>query len=427
MNQMNTTGIEQQNQFEMAGPEPKKNGRTKAPFFLGLALGLMAGCAVMYFALLQFGPGSGLLSGDGKSAMNMETAYKIQGLEEAIDMYYYKADEVTRSQKEEGIYKGLIRSLGDPYSVYYTEEEARELDSSLSGTYYGIGAYLSMDTQSNLPKISGVIEGTPAEEAGLMTNDIIYKIDGESTQGLDLDEVVKRVRGKEGTTVDLTLLRDGEIDPIEARIRRAKVDSPTVSSEVLEDTDGIGYIQITEFDDVTSGQFSTHLKKLYDENIRGLIIDLRDNPGGSVDAATAVAGELLPEGLVFYMEERNGKRTDYRCDGKHEIRIPLAVLVNENSASAAEILSGAVQDSGKGLIIGTRTYGKGVVQSVFSLNDGSGLKLTVADYYTRNGNNINGIGITPDMEVELDTEAYVDKGEDNQLEKAIEEIGKMAD
>lgn len=385
----------------------KTGGSTIKGFILGVVVTVAvgaAGCAYLMFSASD-------------SAINTASMQKLQMLERQINAKYYQADSLTTEQLEDGMYKGLLESLDDPYSTYYTAEEVEDLAQSLEGTYSGIGAYISTDQDTNYAKISGVIADSPAEAAGLLANDIIYKVDGEDTFGLSLDEVVSRVRGEKGTDVTLTIARSGETDYLEFTITRDDVDSPTVSSQVLDDD--IGYLQITEFDGVTTNQFKKELQSLYDENVKGLIIDLRNNPGGDVDVVTAIANEIIPEGLVFYMEDRDGKRTEYTADGKNAITIPLVVLVNGNSASASEILTGAVQDSGCGTVVGTQTYGKGVVQSVYSLLDGTAVKLTIANYYTRGGNNINKVGITPDVEVELDAEQYLKDGTDTQLQTAI--------
>lgn len=404
---LNGVSMEQAAVDAPAGRRNKNRGSTVKGFILGVVT-----------TLIVIGVGYAvILASSGDSAVNTATMQKLMMLENQIKSKYYQADSVTSEQLEDGLYKGLLESLNDPYSTYYTAEEVEELAQSLEGTYSGIGAYISTDQDTSYAKISGVIADSPAEAAGLLANDIIYKVDGEDTYGLSLDEVVSRVRGEKGTDVTLTIAREGEIDYLEFTITRDDVDSPTVSSEVLDD--GIGYLQITEFDGVTTNQFKEALQGLYDQDIKALVLDLRNNPGGDVDVVTAIANEIIPEGLVFYMEDSDGKRTEYTADGKDAIEIPLVVLVNGNSASASEILTGAVQDSGCGTVVGTRTYGKGVVQSVYSLMDGTAVKLTIANYYTRGGNNINKVGITPDIEVELDAEQYLKDGTDTQLQQAI--------
>ena len=355
--------------------------------------------------------------------VNEDSMEKLEAIEEVIDEYYYKDEDIDTTAMIDGMYAGVVDALNDPYSVYYTAEEWNQLMQETEGIYYGIGAYLSIDPTTTLAKISGVIAGTPAEEAGLRENDIIYMVDGESVQGMELTEIVSRVKGEENTTVHLTIVREGETDYLEMDVTRAKIESPTVTYEMYDN--GVGYIRITEFDDVTVNQFTTAMDSIKEADAKGLILDLRSNPGGSLSAVVDIARQMLPKGLIVYTEDKNGKREEYTCDGKQELQIPLVVLVNGNSASAAEILSGAIKDYGIGTLIGTTTFGKGIVQRILPLTDGTALKLTISAYYTPNGNNIHGIGIEPDIACELDNEAYYNDGIDNQLEKAKEEMDKM--
>ncbi len=235
------------------------------------------------------------------------------------------------------------------------------------------------------------------------------------------DEIVSRVKGPENTSVHLTMIREGAADYIEADITRKIINAPTVNSEMIDER--IGYLQISEFYNVTPGQFDQALAELRDQGAKGLIIDLRGNPGGTVTAVTEIAGRMLPEGLVFYMEEKDGKRTEYTCRGA-DFDMPLVVLVDGYSASASEILSGAIQDAGIGTIVGTQTFGKGIVQNIYPLDDGTAIKLTVAKYFTRNGQDIHKVGITPDVVVEFDSEAYQKDETDNQKDKAVEILTK---
>lgn len=397
----------------------KKNNEGTAIFLIGLAVGI----ALSLIVLLVASGGKLFVLTNGDSVVTSKTIQKINGLTSLIDESYYKADEVTEEQLQDGLYKGLVEALDDPYSVYYTKDEIEELEESISGTFSGIGAYVSADETTGYPMIVSVIEGSPAEEAGLLSGDILYEVDGESLQGVDLDVAVSKIKGEEGTSVHLTIVRSGEADYLEFDIVRAQVDSETVYGEMLEDD--IGYIQITEFDDVSCDQFVPILEELIEEGMEGLILDLRDNPGGTVDSVTDIAEYLVPEGLVFYMEYPDGTREEYEVDGEQAVDVPIVVLINGNSASASEILSSAIQDSGAGILVGTTTYGKGVVQTIYSLSGDSGaVKLTTAQYYTRNGHDINEVGIEPDVEVELDAEAYLEDGTDTQLEEAINEIKK---
>lgn len=344
---------------------------------------------------------------------------KIALLKETINNYFY-LDEVSDEDLDNGMYKGLVEALDDPYSEYYTTDELNDLMSSTEGIYYGIGAYVSLDTKTSLPKISGVIAATPAEAADLRADDIIYEVDGTSTYGLSLSEAVALIKGEEGTEVTLTIVREGEDDYLYKTVKRARVESPTVEYEMLdEDT---AYIRITEFDVVTTDQFADALATVRGSGMKGLILDLRGNPGGNLNTVVSIARMLLPEGMIVYTEDKEGNRSEYTCDGSRQLNVPFVVLIDSNSASASEILSGAIKDYGTGTLVGTTTFGKGIVQQVIPFSDGSAVKITVSAYYTPNGNNIHGIGIEPDIECEFDGETYYSSEDhyDNQLEKAKE-------
>lgn len=332
-------------------------------------------------------------------------------------------DEVSDEDLENGIYEGLMNALNDPYSEYYTKAEFEEIMQSSSGIYYGIGAYVSIDNETNLPKISGVFKNSPAEEAGLRTDDLIYMVNGEQTYGKSLSDVVAKIRGEENTTVNITIVRDSE--QLEKTVMRRRVENPTVNTEMYEN--GMGYLQITEFDDVTTTQFLEGMESLYQSGMQGLILDLRANPGGNLSTVVQIAQNLLPEGLVVYTEDKNGNRKDYKCKGDKEIQIPMVVLVDSNSASAAEILSGAIQDYKKGTLIGKTTYGKGIVQSIIPSADGTAVKITVSGYFTPNGRNIHKIGIEPDIDCDFDGTLYynVENPVDTQLEKAKEVLADL--
>lgn len=347
--------------------------------------------------------------------LNDYTAAKIDVIEDTIRQYYL--EEADRGKMEDGIYYGLVNSLEDPYSVYYSAEELQELQMSSEGIYYGIGAYISKAATEEYCVISGTIENTPAEEAGLRADDIIYMVDGIDTVGMDISEVVALIKGEEGTQVMLTLVREGEADYLEIPVERRKIESPTVSSEMLENQ--IGYIEITEFDDVTEDQFAEALAECKGNGMKALILDLRSNPGGNLSTVCEISRMLLPEGMIVYTEDKYGKRDEYTCDGTRKLEVPAVVLVNGYSASASEILAGALKDHGMATIMGTTTFGKGIVQRVISLSDGSAVKLTVSKYYTPNGNDIHEKGVEPDVVVEFDADAYYDEGVDNQLQEAI--------
>ena len=398
-------------------------------FISGIIIGflcavLVVSAAVFYLIYTNKAIRRNLIGSGESGLLTEESVSKIQALESVIDTYYYKSD-LDKQDQINGLYKGLMASLNDPYSEYYTEEELLDLTADVQGIYFGIGAYVSFDSNISMARISGVMPGSPAEKAELCIDDIIYEVDKESTQGLSLEEVVSRIKGEAGTTVHLTLVRNGVSDYVEVDVERAQIEVPTVSTEVLEDN--IGYLKITEFDEVTTTQFLDGMTELRAQNIEGLIIDLRSNPGGSLATVCDIARQLLPEGVIVYTEDKEGNREDYMCDGKNEIDITVVVLINQYSASASEILSGAIKDYGLGKLVGKTTYGKGIVQRIFDLRDGTAVKLTVSSYFTPNGVNIHGIGIEPDVEVDYDSEAYAKDKTDTQLNKGIEVMKELLD
>lgn len=398
------------------------NGSFWSGLFTGVLLSLLAASGIFtikqvynLYQLNAQATAETASQGEPEEIVNDNSMAKLRAIEETIETYYYK-DDIEVQDMIDGMYEGVIASLGDRYSTYYTEEDVKQLMEETEGIYFGIGAYVGIDATTGLARISGVIEDTPAEAAGLRDGDIIYKVDDEDVQGLELTEVVSKIKGLEGTSVHLTMYREGESDYLEFDIERKKIESPTVQYEMYDG--GVGYIQIVEFDDVTLDQFKDALTALREQGMKGLILDLRANPGGNLSTVTEIARQLLPEGLIVYTEDREGNRTEYSCDGAREFKQPLVVLINGYSASASEILAGAIKDYGTGTLLGTTTYGKGIVQRVLSMSDGTALKLTVSTYFTPKGNNIHGIGIEPDEVYEFDGEQYYDNGYDNQLERA---------
>ncbi len=343
------------------------------------------------------------------------TTSKVEVIQDTIEQYYL--DGVSQETLENGIYSGMVNSLKDPYSVYYSAEELKEIQMSTEGIYYGIGAYISKGATDEFCTISGVIENTPAQEADLREGDIIYEIDGVSAQGMETTEVVSLIKGEEGTKVVLTLYREGEEDYLKVEVERRKIESPTVTFEMMENE--IAYIQITEFDDVTEQQFSEALTEARAMGMKGLLLDLRSNPGGNLSTVCEIARMVLPKGLIVYTEDKYGVRDEYTSDGKNILEVPAVVLVNDYSASASEILAGAMKDHGVATIMGTTTFGKGIVQRIISLSDGSAVKLTVSKYYTPSGSDIHEKGIEPDIEVIFDSDAYYEKDIDNQIQEGI--------
>ena len=348
---------------------------------------------------------------------NVEVQSKLNFLEAYIRGYYL--DEIDDKQMEDYLYYGLVAGLGDPYAAYYNEEETQSMMDSSSGNYCGIGAVFSQNLITGLITVSRVYEGCPSFEAGLLPEDILYKVEDEEVTGMDLTSVVTKIKGEEGTEVTLTMIRGEE--EIDFTMKRQMIEVPTIEHEMLPDQ--VGYIMISEFDGVTDEQFVEALEDLKSQGMTSLVIDLRNNGGGSVESVCNVADALLPEGPIVYTEYKGEERTERTSDADC-IELPMAVLINGASASASEILSGALQDYEKAVIVGTQSYGKGIVQSVFDLQDGTALKLTTAKYYTPDGNDIHGVGITPDVEIdlpeELKSEVSLSLEEDVQLQKAIE-------
>lgn len=353
---------------------------------------------------------------------------KLGELEQLINLYYL--DEIDNLEVEDGIYTGLVDALDDPYSVYYDEESLSAMEESTNGEYAGIGAMMSQNPDTMEVQVVQCYDGTPSKEAGMLAGDVMISLNGEDITGLELSSIVAKIKDGETTPVTIGLLRDGE--ELELEVKRRVVEIPTVEWEMLED--GIGYLRILEFDLVTVSQFEEAMRELEAANMEKLIVDVRDNPGGVLQTVCEILDQILPEGLIVYTEDKYGHREEYRSDAANVFEKPLVVLVNENSASASEVFSGAIKDYGVGTLVGTKTFGKGIVQRLFNLSDGTGLKLTVSKYYTPNGNDIHEKGIEPDVEVvmkEYDTETLQQiteenwKEYDNQLEKAVEVLKEI--
>lgn len=346
-----------------------------------------------------------------------EVSKKLNKLNALIDKYYLYEDEIDTDKLAEGIYSGYTSALGDKYTVYYDEDETKALMESTSGIFSGVGATLTKDADTGYATIVNVYEDSPAEKAGLKAGDILEKIDDHEVGDEQLDTVVSWIKGEKGTDVKITVLRDGE--ELELTATRDTIEVKTVSYEMKENQ--IGYIRVSEFDTVTYDQFKEALDDLEKQGMQGLIVDLRNNPGGSLDTVTNMLRLLLPEGTIVSTKDKNGKKDEITCDGTHEFKKPMAVLVNQYSASASEIFSGAVQDYGTAKIVGVTTYGKGVVQQLMDLGDGTCLKVTIAEYYTPNGRSINGKGVEPDVEVEYQYDEENPKA-DNQLDQALSTV-----
>lgn len=404
----------------------------KGGFFKGLLLGIFGSCAVFVCAALVFGmhiTGATEKNKLSNNVLTEEVTAKLNRLIGEIGLYYY--EDVNVDQLVTGIYKGLFEGLDDPYSAYYTEDEYEEMMISATANYYGIGAGLLQDKDSMQVTIQRVYEGSPAEKAGLQKGDTIVQVEDVTATSVELSELVTKIRGEEGTTVHIKIYREGDTDYREFDVVRGNVNIPTVSHKLLDGN--IGYIQIVEFAKNTAVEFEEAVNDLQSQGMQGMVIDLRDNGGGMLNTCQEMLDAILPEGVVVYTEDKYGNRQDLTSDAEHYMDIPITVLVNGNTASASEIFAGAIRDFEYGTLIGTQTFGKGIVQNMKQLEDGSAYKMTVSRYFTPCGDNIHKIGIQPDIELEYeysgDTEADTyDEMKDNQIVKAIEvlrgEIGK---
>lgn len=348
-----------------------------------------------------------------------ETDKKLNMLSNVIDQYYLYGDDIDEKAMQDGIYNGYASGLGDPYTVYYNEEQTRDLLESTTGEYSGIGATLLQNYQTRQVTIGNIYKDSPAEEAGLKTGDILYQVDDHVIDKEDLSEIVSWIKGEEGTEVALHVYRGENAEEVVCTATRRKIETQTVEYEMKEDQ--IGYLRILEFDTVTLKQFENALTDLENQGMKGLVIDLRSNPGGNLDTVVDMLRMILPEGTIVSTKDKDGNVIEEKNEEDHEFKKPLAVLVNQASASASEIFAGAVQDYGVGKIVGMTTYGKGVVQQLVNLGDGTCLKVTIAEYFTAAGRSINKKGITPDVEVEYVADPDHEDA-DNQLDKAIEVV-----
>lgn len=351
-----------------------------------------------------------------------ETNEKLESIEELIDDYFYFEDD--DQAKQDGIIRGYMEGLDDPYSVYYNAEEYASFMEDTEGEYVGVGIQVSQNIETKVLTITKVFAG-PAKTAGVMSEDVITKVNGEDISGQEIDSVVDKIRGEEGTEVTLTVYRSSESKEIDFTMPRQKVENPTVEYKMLDNK--IGYIQVSSFYEVTGVQFIEAANTLQADGMEGLIVDLRDNGGGLLDIAASMLDYMLPEGKIVYTEDKSGNIiSEFSSTDEEKFTKPLVILVNGYSASASEIFAGAIKDYGIGTIIGETTYGKGIVQRMFPLDDGSAIKLTIAKYFTPLGNDIHQVGVVPDEEVKLDIEAYRESNgeKDNQLQAAIDCILK---
>lgn len=384
--------------------------------------GALIGALAMFFVGAIVVTGADFIKGKATEdkikqspVVSKEQVEKLEVINALIDEKYL--NKVDRKKLEDGLYAGYLSGLEDTYAAYYNKEDGKNLLETTEGKYVGVGALLSQSKETSIITVTEVFEEGPGKEAGLKNLDMIMKVDGIDIAGEDLTDVVSKIKGEAGTEVNLTVFREQLGEELELKITRRKVESPTVVHEMKDGQ--IGYIRIKEFDTVTFDQFSEALTDLQNQGMEGLVVDLRSNPGGNLSTVCDMLNLMLPEGLIVYTEDKEGNREEIKSEGKTPFDKPLTILVNEFSASAAEIFAGAIQDYQLGDIVGTTTYGKGVVQQLFDLKDGTYLKFTTSEYFTPKGRNIDGKGIEPDVSIKYEVNPN-DENADNQLDKAIE-------
>lgn len=402
---------------EKAGRGSRRKGRKEkgGSFVKGIFTGVLATLLILALIL-----GISVYSaGKGDSAVNPASYAKLMALEKIIKRCYYQ--DVDKDAMEKGMYKGIMEAMGDPYTEYYTAREYEDLMASMTGSFVGIGVSMTK-TEDGKIKVVTVYDKSPAREAGMVSGDIIEKVGDQSTADLSLEDIVAKVRGQADSRVELTLRRaDGREETLS--VARRRIEIPSVSHRMA--ADGIGYVRIDQFSENTLKEYLAAMDDLKKQGMKGVIFDVRNNPGGMVTSVTDILNHILPEGTSVYMVDKEGKRTDYHTDGRDELKMPIAVLISKDSASAAEIFAGAIRDYHKGTLIGQTTFGKGIVQQTMRLADGSAVKITVSSYYTPNGESIHRKGIQPDVSMEdsdtksTDTRTY-DILKDNEVGRAIE-------
>lgn len=357
---------------------------------------------------------------------NQKHMAQMEAMKELIDEnFLFDYDD---KQLYDGSLKGMFENLGDPYTAYYTKDEFDKLMEDVNGKYAGIGVAVQASEEGYIKAIS-VFDESPAKKAGIKVGDFITKVDDVSYSSEQLEEAVSKIRGNVGEKVKITVLRkndEGKAEEKDIEVERADVKVDTVESKVVEKYDKkIAYIKIKQFEDVTKEEFAKELKAVKDEGIDGIVMDLRNNPGGNLDVCLAVADTFLDEGVIVSTVDKKGEKIVEKSD-KEMDKTPMTVLINENSASASEILAGAFKDRSRAKIVGKTSFGKGIVQKLFPLDDGSGVKITISEYFTPNKTKIHKIGVKPDIEVEnknedkaLDIEKL---DEDDQFNKALETL-----
>ena len=346
-----------------------------------------------------------------ESGIGSEVEAKLNAIDSVLDSFYF--EEVDDEKAKDSIYKAYLSSYGDKYTVYYTADEYKKLTETTNGTFSGIGAVCQISSEGGILLVD-VYESGAGYKAGLRSGDRIIQVDGTDVTDMDLSSAVALVKGGKGTQVGLKIVRDGATS--DYTVVRDEIEVQTVNYAITEDN--IGYISVSQFENVTAKQFKAAIEDLKSEGAKGIIIDIRNNPGGLLTTVISMLKDILPNGLIVYTEDKDGNRKEYSDNDNEELDMPLAVLVNGNSASASEIFAGAIQDYGKGVIVGTQTFGKGIVQTVKPLTDGSAIKFTIAKYFTPKGQDIHGKGVTPDVVVEYDKDA----DEDTQISAALESV-----
>lgn len=396
-------------------------------FLRGVIMGA-AGCILVLLSALTIAQYAGKINvaaglkwdENGMSKEAVEIKDKAEILSSYINRFYL--NDIDYGKMGDIIYKAMVSGLDDKYAAYYTKDEYKDISEKTKGEFCGIGAYISQGKNDNSLKVAGVVKGGPAEKAGIKKGDIIVEVDGENIQGKDSSYAVSKMKGKKGTNVSISVVRKGNKKPITFNIKREVIHDNTVSYKMLDNN--IGYISVSAFETVTKKQFKSAVDCLEMKNEKGLIIDLRDNGGGLLDTALDMLDHILPKKLVVYTKDKNGVAEEYYTKDDKEIKIPIVILVNGNSASASEVFCGALRDYGKAKLLGTKTFGKGIVQSSFAFRDGTGLKFTTSKYYTPKGINIHGTGFEPDIKVKSNGKmtALKESGYkvDNQINAALD-------
>ena len=396
-------------------------------FLRGVIMGA-AGCILVLLSALTIAQYAGKINvaagrkwdENGMSKEAVEIKDKAEILSSYINRFYL--NDIDYGKMGDIIYKAMVSGLDDKYAAYYTKDEYKDISEKTKGEFCGIGAYISQGKNDNSLKVAGVVKGGPAEKAGIKKGDIIVEVDGENIQGKDSSYAVSKMKGKKGTNVSISVMRKGNKKPITFNIKREVIHDNTVSYKMLDNN--IGYISVSAFETVTKKQFKSAVDCLEKKNEKGLIIDLRDNGGGLLDTALDMLDQILPKKLVVYTKDKNGVAEEYYTKDDKEIKIPIVILVNGNSASASEVFCGALRDYGKAKLLGTKTFGKGIVQSSFAFRDGTGLKFTTSKYYTPKGINIHGTGFEPDIKVKSNGKmtALKESGYkvDNQINAALD-------